>query len=356
MDQPIFGIGQWWALVHARQSWGAAHGANKAWRCRWFTKPPLQALLRRKDSGRASVSEGVEVWRGSVPTWECDSNLHMNIRFYVAKSSIALVGLADELGLHGAFNAGAATTLVVREQHSRLIREGRLGNTLWIIGGVLEMGESDARFSFIMRHLDGRLAASFQSVVDHVTSADGTPVPWPATVREKAKDLQVDVPADAAPRSLTVEPVTSRASVARAREIGMLRAGMGAITPPDCDVFGRMRPEMLLGHISDGNPNVLSDGPPLDGGNIGGAALEFRTLHLKAPRAGDRFELVAGGAWADHKVRSQIHWMLDPVSGEAWGAAECISVSVDMALRKIIVLDDEALAAARAECLPGISL
>ena len=36
-------------------------------------------------------SKGLEVWRGSVNTWECDQMGHLNVRFYVARSAEGLV-------------------------------------------------------------------------------------------------------------------------------------------------------------------------------------------------------------------------------------------------------------------------
>ena len=103
----------------------------------------------------------IEVWRGSVAAWECDGMGHLNVGFYVAKSMQALGGMAAELGMAGVFGVQTESTLMVREQHIRFLREARPGAPLSMTGGVLEIGESEIRLLFLMRHHSGELAASF---------------------------------------------------------------------------------------------------------------------------------------------------------------------------------------------------
>ena len=56
-------------------------------------------------------------------------------------------------------------------------------------GGVVAMGEADARLLLLMRHQDGELAATFQTVVDHVTAREGRPFPWPGRIRARCSRL-----------------------------------------------------------------------------------------------------------------------------------------------------------------------
>ena len=307
----------------------------------------------------AAAGEGVEVWRGSVATWECDAMGHLNVGFYVAKSMEALIGLAAELGMAGAFAADARATLIVREQHIRFLREARPGAALSMTGGVVEIGESDARLLLLLRHADGQLAASFQTVVDHATAHDGRAFPWPARVLARAEALKVAVPPEAASRSVALDPVKSRASVARADQIGLRRTGLGAVSAADCDGFGRMRTELMMARLSDGIPHVFEGQRPAAadlGKRAGGAALEYRLIHLDWPRAGDRVELRSGVAGGDARFRRLIHWLLDPDSGRPWGVAESIAVSFDLETRKMITLSDEALAEADARVVKGLTL
>jgi acyl-CoA thioester hydrolase len=305
------------------------------------------------------LSDGVEVWKGSVATWECDAMGHLNVGFYVAKSMEGLIGLAAELGMPHAFTPNAQATLTVREQHIRFMKEARPGAPLTMTGGVVEIGETDARLLLLLRHRTGEIAASFQTLVTHATAQEGRAFPWPDRAQARAKVLAMAVPPEAAPRSIGLDPVESRASLGRAEALGLKRTALGAVRPGDCDTFGRMRPEMLMARISDGIPHFFDGKRPgtEDGGpQVGGAALEYRLIHLAWPRAGDRVELRSGSAGGDARFRKLTHWLLDPESGQPWGVAEAVAVSFDLQTRKIITLGDQALAEANAQAIEGLTL
>jgi len=304
------------------------------------------------------LHEEVEVWRGSVAMWECDAMGHLNVGFYVAKAMEGLMGLAAEFGMADAFAADARATLVVRDQHIRFLREARANAPLVMTGGVIEIGECEARLLFLLRHRSGELAASFQTVVAHVTARDARPFPWPERVLARAKALKVAVPKEAAPRSLDVAPVVSQASLSRADALGLARTALGAVRAAECDLFGRMRTEQVMARISDGIPHFFGEtqAPSEGSKRIGGAALEYRLIYLHWPRAGDRVELRSGPSGGDARFRKQTHWLLDPASGRAWSVAECVAVSFDLETRKMIALSEEALAETNARAIAGLTL
>src|SRR4051812_43049671 len=108
----------------------------------------------------AETFPGVEIWRGGVNTWDCDEMGHMNVRFYVARAMEGLAGLAAELGLPHAFAPYANATLVVREHHIRFLREAQAGTALHMLGGVIEIGEDEARLLQLLVHTaTGEIAA-----------------------------------------------------------------------------------------------------------------------------------------------------------------------------------------------------
>jgi acyl-CoA thioester hydrolase len=302
----------------------------------------------------------IEVWRGGVAAWESDAMGHLNVGFYVAKSVEALAGLAAELGMPRVFAPSTEATLIVREQHIRFLREARPGAALSMAGGVLEMGETDARLLLLLRHHDGVLAATFQTVVAHVTAGEARAFPWPDRVRARAERLTTEVPEGLGPRSIGLGPVETQAGLARADALGLRRTGLGVVGTADCDAFGRLRTEGFMQRLSDAIPNLFAgrrpgnvdDGPP----KIGGAAVEYRLVHHAWPRVGDRLELRSGSAGGDARVRRLVHWMLDPDTGRPWASAEAIAVSFDLATRKLITLSDEELARVEADCVPGLGL
>jgi len=306
------------------------------------------------------MGEAVEVWRGSVATWECDSMGHLNVGFYIAKAMEALIGLAAELGMPHAFAQHAEATLIVREQHIRFLREAQVGARLHIEAGVLEMGEDEARVLLLMRHHDGELAASFQMLVAHATTREGRAFPWPIWARARAAALTIEQPEQAAPRSVTLGAVESAASLPRALELGLKRIGLGAFRVGDCDPFGRMRAELLIARISDSVAHLMAGllgDLSADGGRkLGAVILEYRLIYLAWPRAGDRYELRSGFTGAEPKLRRMMHWFLDPATGRPWASGEAVAAIFDVEARKTVALTEAELAAWAEFSVPGLTI
>jgi len=305
------------------------------------------------------ADDGVEIWCGGVNTWECDEMGHLNVRFWGAKAMEGLAGLAARLGMPQAFAPHADTTLIVREQHIRFLREARAGASLSMTGAVVEMSETEARLLLIVRHASGEPAATFQLLVAHATARDLRPFPWPARIRARAADLAAPVPAFAAPRSIPLVPTIPRAGLAAAQALGLIRIGLGVIGPDECDAFGRMRSELVIGRISDGVSRLFhhqSEEAAEAGRRVGGAVLEYRVLHLDWPRAGDGVAIYSGFAGCEARTRRLIHWLVDPQSGRVWASAEAVAVSLDLDTRRIIDLPPQTQAAYRAQSVPGLTL
>jgi acyl-CoA thioester hydrolase len=301
----------------------------------------------------------IEVWRGSVAAWECDSMGHLNVGFYLAKAMEALVGFAAELDMPRAFTADAGTTLIVREQHMRFLREAATGARLHIDAGVLELGESEARLLFLMRHHDDQFAATFQMLVRHADLSDG-PRPWPDEVRARADRYRTQMPEKAAPRSVPLGPIQTSASLERALQLGLKRIGLGAFRPSDCDVFGRMRTEAVMVRISDATAHLmaglLEELAAREGRAPGGVVLEYRFVYLDWARSGDRWELRSGLTGDDPRLRRTIHWFLNPATGKAWAVAEGVLAIFDPQARKMVTLDEIGLAMMAAINVPGLSI
>lgn len=307
---------------------------------------------------------GIEVWRGGVNTWECDEMGHLNVRFYVARAMEGLVGLAAAIGLPGAFRLNSPATLIVRDHHIRFLREARGRAPLHMVGGVVELDDCEARFVQLLIHSNtGELAASFQTRVVHAVAGDERPFPWSPATRAAARSLTIDIPERARPRSLGLAPSAGTATLADAERLGLIRLGGGAIGAADCDVFGRMRPEIFIGRVSDGVPTLgaalraPADGPPLDRpAGVGGAVLEYRVAYLAWPRAGDRFEIRSGLAAVGDRTQNLVHWMLDPQTGRAWGTAEAVAIALDLEARKVIPISPDDQVRLRGRIVPGLTL
>jgi acyl-CoA thioester hydrolase len=298
-----------------------------------------------------------EIWSGGVNPWECDVNAHLNVRHHVAKSMEALASLAAELGLPHAFSRGSPTTLRVKEQYIRFLKEAHAGASLYGVGGVIAAGETEARLMLVSHHLSGEPAAAMQVVVEHVAAEEDRPIPWPAVFHQRAEAWRVDVPPHAAARTLTLEPFRTTASRERAEALDLQRIALTALLERDCDHHGRFRPEGFIGRIGDGMPRLLKREPPRpEDRREGGAVLEYRLVHLRTPRLGDRIEIRAGVAEIGARLRRVVHWMLDPDGDAPWGVATSIAVGLDLQARKMLVLSPEEVEARQAEVIHGLAL
>jgi acyl-CoA thioester hydrolase len=310
------------------------------------------------------VENWPEIWRGGVNTWECDEMGHMNVRFYVVKAVEGLASLAALVGLPEAFCADATSTLLVREQHIRFHREAHAGAALHMVGGVVELGENEARLVQLLIHSNsGEICATFQTVVVHATAREGLAFPWSARSRRQAEALIVEIPEKARARSVDLSPATSIASAALADELGLMRIGLGALSPQECDALGRMRPELFIGRVSDGIGRLVlplreavAANAPSKPARTGGAVLEYRLIQLDWPRAGERFEIRSGLIGADARTMRLVHWMLDPATGKAWGTSEAVAITFDLDARKVVPIEGLAHAALMAQAKAGLAL
>lgn len=304
----------------------------------------------------------VETWRGSVNAWECDENQHMNVRFFASRAMEGLAFLAAAIDMPRAFQDKATSTLQPTDLHVRFLKEARQGVALSMRGGVSHIGDTEMTVFQEMAHASGQPAATFAMKVAHVHPGELKPFAWPARVRARAEALTCAVPAHGAPRSLDLALAPGPASVAIADALGAPVVGRLAVTPDHCDPFGRMRMELFLGRVSDAVPNLLAswreEAAKATGGvrAVGGAVLEYRIVPRRWPRAGDLLEIRSGVVEVAEKTNRFVHWMLDPVSGEAWCTAEVVAVTFDLTTRKTIAIPADQRAALQARSVKGMTI
>ncbi len=302
-----------------------------------------------------------EVWRGGVNAWECDDNGHLNTRFYVQRAAEGLAMLFALSGMGGLFSPLSATTAVIREMHIRFHREALLSASLRIMGGFTALAGTDAQAVLVMEDIsNGEIKATFRVAVRHAASDhSGTAQPWPSGLNVEP----VDVPEAALPRSTAEGPVSSSASLERARVLDLVRIAAGVTGAERLDAFGKMAVHGFIGAVSDGIRTlsaplreIVARNAEEPVGRIGGAVVEFRVLHLDWPRAGDAFEIRSGLATVDGHAKSLIHWMLDPVSGRVYGSMQSIAVDFDLDRRRLIRLTAAARTELQTHCVAGLTL
>lgn len=305
-----------------------------------------------------------ELWRGNANAWECDELGHLNVRHYLAKAMQAVGTLSEMIGMRRAFGAEALSTLIVRDLHVRFHAEARPGAPLMIEGGVTEMTETGLSVVLMMRHAArDRLAASFTMTLDHADPRNARPFAWPARASSALDGLKVDMPEDARPRGLDMHAPACGLSLARADEAGLAKVGIGRFEPEDGDMFGRMKAECAIAKISDsvihfreGFPEQWENHASGDALRYASALLELRLVYRQYARPGDGFVLRSGLSKAGGKVRSLVHWVLDPVTGEPWWSAEGVACMMDLQTRKLVPADGATLKRLQDSVIDGLSI
>jgi acyl-CoA thioester hydrolase len=122
-----------------------------------------------------------------------------------------------------------------------------------------------------------------------------------------------------------------------------------------------MHPAEFIGRVSDGVPILISDVRRIVGDTapdqpqrVGGAVLEYRLDYLRYPRAGDHLELRSGLAEVTERFQRLVHWLLDPVTGEAWGVSEAVAINFDLDRRKIVPISPAAQAQLSERLIPEL--
>ncbi len=293
----------------------------------------------------------IEVYRGSVNTWECDEMGHMNVRFYVARMMEGLADFAHQAGLTQAFRPRARSTLLPRDQHIRFIKEAHAGKPFTMTACVLDVTDCSFLLYQQIDHASDEPCAAYRTWIDHVDVDTRMPFPWSERTCAAFERLRDSPPAETAPRSIDMSIAPRPA--ARMSDADAIQApviGRGVVQPQHCDLNGRMMPEMFLGRVSDSVGHLLGPWREQVGEaaktrgetvRLGGAVLEYRLVYRRWPQAGDRFVVRSARGFQREKVHSFVHWVLDPESGEAWATTEAVAVALNLETRKILAATPE---------------
>lgn len=311
----------------------------------------------------------LDLYRGSVNTWECDEMGHMNVRFYVAKMMEGLAVFSHHIGLPHAFQPKGPSTLIPYDQHIRFMKEIHPGRPVTMVGGVLDVTETGVRIYQELKHtVTGETAAAFRTWVRHAESKSGIAFAWAPHTRKMLESLRIEDPTHSAPRSIDpmAEPLLRKdAHAGVADELGIPVVGIGAVPVEHCDPHGRMKPEHFIGRVSDAVPNLMAEWrdevarTAADAGEdvrTGAAVLEYRLIYRKAPKAGDLIEVRTGLGMVKPKVYSLVHWLTDPSTGQVYCTSSAVVVTFDLNSRKVIAANPDHMAMLEKRAVRGLRL
>lgn len=308
----------------------------------------------------------IELYRGSINTWECDEMGHMNVRFYVAKMMEGLAELSHHIGLPGAFRPGAQQVLRPRDQHIRFMKEAHAGSPFTMRGCILDVTDTSILLYQQIDHYTGEPCAAFRTWVDLVDADSGKPEAWSTVSRKKLQSLRGEAPAACAPRSIDLSvPPRATATMADADAVNAPVIGRGVVLPQHMDVTGHMQAEFFIGRVSDSVGHLLrpwretlAEQARARGETVrtGGAVLEYRLAYRRWPRAGDRFVIRSGRGFQKEKTHAFIHWLIDPDTGAAWCTSEAVAIALNLETRKIMPATPEMQAALASVAPAGLTI
>ncbi len=262
-------------------------------------------------------------YRGSVNSWECDENDHLNVRFYVEKHWQTLCGALPQLSLPQQHPASA---LLV--QHLRFLQESRLAAPLSGYAAVVDTGAGTGVLTELRNTFTDEVLSACIHRFD--TAVGGT---------------AIDIPDHARPRGVADADLPHVALALSDVDAGGFRLiGQGVVQQAECNGDGHMAVHNYMGRISDSMPHLWgllgARGSELDPGE-GGAVLEYRLRYHRPLTAGDAFVVHSGIAEVGAKVQRFAHLMFDAGSAELVLSAEAAGVRMDLNARKALTLSPE---------------
>jgi acyl-CoA thioester hydrolase len=149
---------------------------------------PREAVERDVSLARADAEGMLETNRSVVNTWECDTNNHMNARFFMARFSDAQGHMWAQAGLgrHEQAARGLATATV--EMRLAYFRELRAGETLFVRTAILKTEGKTVRYRHWLFSGDtGEPACAAEGAAVLFDKATRKAVPLPEQIRERLR-------------------------------------------------------------------------------------------------------------------------------------------------------------------------
>jgi len=280
-------------------------------------------------------------WAGECSAWECDELGHMNMRHYVHKMDEARHGLIIRLGLPHAYRHGTVSSVRVRDFHIKYQGEARPGDSLRIDTALLDLQDTTARLCHLMRHRDGRIAATATETVEHVYLPDDKIFNWPKRVHDNAVKFTAALPAPAKPRNIDGAVDHVGPSLSDLEDAGVSAIGAGVFGVSELDVTERVTMGSLFGRTTstvawfkEGWPEF--EDPNYKTSGMSAALLEVRAVMHRYPVRGDAYVYAPAMTDANEYTRNFVHNLLDPVTGESYVSMQAAGCKFDLKARKLV--------------------
>lgn len=137
------------------------------------------------------------IWREPMREEWIDYNGHLSEPYYILVMGNGTEALIDAIGLDPAYRRATGSTVYTLESHARFLAEVRSSRELEVRSSVIGC---TAKLAWLWHELwaDGRLRATAEVLVVHIT--DGSSSPFPDEIANRLRGRIVDAPAEAGRR------------------------------------------------------------------------------------------------------------------------------------------------------------
>ena len=283
-------------------------------------------------------------YRGSVNSWECDENNHLNVRFCEQKLWQTLSAGLISSGLLRADEVDSLMSRTTR-QHSRFQNESRLSVPLSGYFGFLQHDEFNV-VAELRNDASGEVACSALYQIADLSIGGSL-----ALELTPSQSLT-----HALPRGIAQDLPFAQLSMPQALAKGFRPIGQGIIQGDECSGSALLMLHNYMGRISDSMPHLWSsfeDNAEPDP-DEGGAVLEFRKRFYNPLAVSDRYVVVSGMIDVAPKVQQFGHLMFNVATQQCCLSAHAVAVRMDLVARKAKSLSPEDQTRLQALCIASL--
>lgn len=292
------------------------------------------------------MGEMIDTYRGYVNPWECDEMGHMNIQFYMGKTSDAAFHQQAFMGLGYQHHQSARTTYVALEHHIRFHKELFASDLVAVRSGVLDIGDKTIRiYQEVRNALDDSLSATLVVDVGHFDLEARKLVPWTDAMRAKAEMMHVARPTAAEPKSQPDGSLDRDVSLARAEALHMPETNRSAVNRWECDANDHMNSRFYLARYSECQGHMWAhaglDRQSQKAKGLATATVEMRLAYFSELKAGQTLFVRTGLEALGEKTLRYRHWMFNAETLAPVAAAEGTALLISRETRAAVTLPDE---------------
>ncbi|GAB4576800.1 MAG: thioesterase family protein [Roseibium sp.] len=269
-----------------------------------------------------------------VNRWECDENDHLNVQFYFDRF--------EEADRQFRLLSGLSETLVGarRVRHVRFHAEMRTGDLITVHSSIAFDGPHMLTVVHEMRDgASGKLTAT--ALDGYEPSANSV-----KTLRQRFKDFQTSMIAEAAPRGIQAAPASQRTTISGLESKGAGIIFRGTVLPRDIGTDGKADDRFALSCCTDGVAHVWERTPMtkayLNENGYGRVAVEMKLTWATPLKTGDALVVVSGFTSVSPKTFSMRHHLFESRTSRLAATLDVVALTMDLTARSAVDLPQEA--------------